>query len=481
MRTFKKPNRNQLLMLTEVNLETVAPVGSALRSIDELVEQLDTSEIEKTYDFESPRGGIPIHPKTMIKVSLYALHNCRFSLRKIEEDTMFHLGYRWLTGNEKIDHSTIGKFLSRYKKCLPELFSQVALIGVEHELIDFEVLNIDTVKIRANASYKQFRTSKGIKKEQKKLRKRLKELIEESCRENHIEEQRVLETRMSKLQAAKEELQKRIDRKTVSGTEKEREKIEKKERINITDHDCGLMQQANGETNSAYAVTMATDSENDFIVYLDVQENPSDSEALIPAVDGSSSITGKCHEVVNADSGFSSIDNLEKLEADEQFALIPDRRYEAEIKGSLSKKDYDRSRFLYDEERDCYRCPMGQELIKIASVTVNGRIQYRYANKTACKTCSNRSQCTRSKYRIVSRDKNESIKEHMRERLSEEENQQKYKIRSHCAESPFGQIKHNLKYRIFMRRGREKVHMEMSLLCMLHNILKISNKQYSTA
>ena len=56
---------------------------------------------------------------------------------------------------------------------------------MEHELIDFEVLNIDTVKIRANASYKQFRTYEGIEKEQAKLKEKLAELIEKTCCEEN--------------------------------------------------------------------------------------------------------------------------------------------------------------------------------------------------------------------------------------------------------------------------------------------------------
>jgi len=480
MRKFKQPNREQLLLLTEVNLETVAPVGSALRAIDELVNQLDTSEIEKNYDLETPQGGYPLHPKTMIKVALYALHNCRFSLRKMENDTKYHLGYRWLTGDETIDHSTMGKFLCRYRNELPELLSQVAMIGVEHELIDFEVLSIDTVKIRANASYKQFRTSTGIRKEHDKLRKRVKELIENSCRENN-EEQEILSSRMNKLESAKQKLKERIEKKTAGKTAREREEIETKERINITDHDCGLMQQANGETNSAFAITMATDSANDFIVHVEVQDTPSDVEALMPAVEGSREMTGERHRVVNADAGFGSIENLEKLEADCQEALIPDRRYEAEIRGELSKGDYDRSLFTYDGGKDCYICPQGCELKRIASVTVDNRIQHRYGNTKACKTCEFRSHCTRGLYRIVSRDSNEAVKERMRERLYREENKELYKLRSHCIESPFGQIKHNLKYRIFMRRGRDKVKMEISLLCLLHNLLKIGQLGFNTA
>ena len=110
MRFFIRPDRKQKVLLTEVDLDSVAPIGSPLRYIDELVEMLDTSGIEKDYDLESEQGRNPIHPKTFIKLGLYALHNCRFSLRKMEYDSENHLGYKWLTGDHGIDHSTIGKF-----------------------------------------------------------------------------------------------------------------------------------------------------------------------------------------------------------------------------------------------------------------------------------------------------------------------------------------------------------------------------------
>ena len=37
MRRFIEPERNQALLLTDVNLETVVLVGSAVKTIDELV------------------------------------------------------------------------------------------------------------------------------------------------------------------------------------------------------------------------------------------------------------------------------------------------------------------------------------------------------------------------------------------------------------------------------------------------------------
>jgi len=129
MRRFIKPERNQLLLLAHVHLDSVAPIGSAVRTIDELVDRLDTSTIEATYAMEAEKGQEPLHPKTLIKVALFALHNCRFSLRKMESDTGLNLAYRWLTGDRGIDHSTMGKFLSTHRRAIVDLFSQTVNIG----------------------------------------------------------------------------------------------------------------------------------------------------------------------------------------------------------------------------------------------------------------------------------------------------------------------------------------------------------------
>ena len=61
----------------------------------------------------------------------------------------------------------------------------------------------------------------------------------------------------------------------------------------------------------------------------------------------------------------------------------------------------------------------------------------------------------------------------MREKLQGKRAHQRYNKRAHAAESPYGNVKWNLKFRAVMRRGREKVLMEVALLFMLHNILKL--------
>ena len=74
---FIIPNRFQMLLLTQVDLSSVAPEGSAVRLINDLVDCLDTSGIERSYEVESEDGRPPFHPKTLVKVALLALHNCK--------------------------------------------------------------------------------------------------------------------------------------------------------------------------------------------------------------------------------------------------------------------------------------------------------------------------------------------------------------------------------------------------------------------
>jgi transposase len=468
VRSFKIPNRKQLLLLTHVSLDSIAPVGSALRCIDELVDQLDTTEIEKNYDLESEQGREPFHPKTLIKVALYALHNCRFTLRKMEEDTQNHLGYKWLAGDEVIDHSTMGYFLSKYREQIVELSTQVVVLCLEQELVGFEVLAIDSVKIRANASYKQSRDLQGIKKEEQKIKSRLVELIGQvgGSAEMVSQETQRLRLRAEKLQKAKQILKQRAEG-------KQKQTRGKKHRINITDVDAHIMEQANGEKNPAYSITTATDTKSDIITHFQVNSQDDDAQALSRSIEGSRANIAGRHTIVEADSGFASVENLERLEADKQMALIPDQRMKVEAQGGTCRAEYDRSKFRYRDKADCYVCPHGKKLKRVGRYTISGRPYVRYANLQACRQCACRPECTPAPQRMIYRDQSEGLKEQMRHRLSLKRNQATYNRRAHAAESPYGHAKRNLRFICCMRRGIENVKMEMALVFMLHNLMRL--------
>ena len=104
---------------------------------------------------------------------------------------------------------------------------------------------------------------------------------------------------------------------------------------------------------------------------------------------------------------------------------------------------------------------------------INGRKHFRYGNASACGECPFRQHCTKGSARVILRDANEEVVERMRERLTKEENRAQYRLRAHAAESPYGNAKRNLKFSYVLRRGIGKVRMEMALLFMLHNGMKL--------
>ena len=476
MAAFIEPNRDQMLLMAQVRLGDYAPQGSAVRIINEIIDTLDTTAIETAYDLECETGRRPFHPKTLLKVALYAMHSCRFSLRKMEADTRDNLAYRWLTGAMKIDHSTMGNFLVRFCAEIVELFTQVVKLCQEQELLKFELLAIDSLKLRANANYKQSKTMEGIQKEEEKLQLRLEELLAGAGNEARAreEEAEALRQRQARLEEAREELQRRLAAKGEGASEQKQQELRKKEKVNLTDLDARIMELANGERNPAYSVTTGTEVGSDVVVHFQVNEGDNDPAALSGVIAGSREKAGESHEEVLADAGFASMENYEQLEADGQAALIPDRKLEVEGRQECAKGEYDRSRFEYREKEDCYVCPEGAVLPRVGGLLIKGRSCGRYENREACASCANRERCTKASYRIVTRDNNEEVRERMRERLGKKKGRARYGKRAHTAESPFGQVKGNLKFRQLMRRGRQKVMMEVGLLFMLHNIFKLA-------
>ena len=277
-----------------------------------------------------------------------------------------------------------------------------------------------------------------------------------------------------RVREAKKILLERLAEKSREASEKKKQELLEKEKVNITDPDAHIMQQANGEKNPAFSITTTTDVGHDIVTHFQVNAEDNDAAALTEAIEGSRQSTGEKHREVEADAGFASMENYEKLEVDEQEALIPDRRMDVEENGTTAKGDYDRSKFHFRAKSDSYRCPCGWILSNTGSVEINGRIYNRYENPSACARCAFRSRCTKGAHRRVFRDQNEEVRERMRRKLEKASSRRRYNKRAHSAESPFGNLKWNLKFHGVMRRGLGKVRMEAALLFMLHNIMKMA-------
>ncbi len=94
-----------------------------------------------------------------------------------------------------------------------------------------------------------------------------------------------------------------------------------------------------------------------------------------------------------ADAGYNSLDELEYIEEARVDVVLADPRPEHRDGGSSSStKRYTRSAFPYDAERDCYRCPGGQELTYWHRDQHRGHPQRVY-RCVACVGCTHAARC----------------------------------------------------------------------------------------
>ena len=63
----------------------------------------------------------------------------------------------------------------------------------------------------------------------------------------------------------------------------------------------------------------------------------------------------------SADSGYSSGENIKAMQRREIDTYIPDREYQAQQRGKKIDQ-FRKDNFIYDDQRDCYICPQGEEL-----------------------------------------------------------------------------------------------------------------------
>jgi hypothetical protein len=116
---------------------------------------------------------------------------------------------------------------------------------------------------------------------------------------------------------------------------------------------------------------------------------------------------------------------------------------------------FGKERCTDDPEKDCYRCPAGEEWTCRCATTERGRPSRAYATG-ACRRCPRKEQCTRNNDgRRMTHGVDEPLLERMAERLkAHPEIMQERKPRG---EHPFGTIKHANAQGSFLMKGLKNV------------------------
>src|SRR5689334_8559172 len=109
---FKPYVQNQPSLLPP-SYEDLVPVNHPVRVVNEIIERIDITELERTY---KGGGASSYHPRMLLKVIIYAYLRNIYSSRKIEQALEENVHFMWLSSGSRPDRNTINDFRGKRLK-----------------------------------------------------------------------------------------------------------------------------------------------------------------------------------------------------------------------------------------------------------------------------------------------------------------------------------------------------------------------------
>lgn len=492
-------------MLLPPSLDELIAQHHPVRVVNKVLEQIDVQPLIAKY---KAGGTSSFHPRMLLKVLVFAYINNIYSSRKMEEALQQNIHFMWLSGMSTPDHNTINRFRSeRLKDVLRQIFTQVVQLLAAEGLLSIKELYTDGTKIEANANRYTFVWGNAIKTNKEKIKNQLNELWKYSQKIAAEEMDDTDPSGFDKIDAEKVEqtinkINEALKDKEVDSKVKQKlgyakknwpanlRKYEQQEEVmgeqrssySKTDTDATFMRMKedhmqNGQLKPAYNLQVSTN--NQFIASYSVHQKTTDTNTLISHVEQFEKDFGEKPEVITADAGYGSEENYQALEDKGIAAYVKHNQFDRQQNETIrDKKPFAADKLYYNKEKDCYYCPMGQEMgntgttTRTTSTGFKQRITIYQAEN--CEGCPLRGVCHKGKgNRIIEVNHNlNRLKQKADELLLSHEGIRHRKQRPCDVEPVFGNIKSNHHFKRFMLRGIEKVSIEAGLLALAHNLRK---------
>lgn len=475
---------------------------SPVRLVNQVVENLDITAIEKTY---SGGGTSAYHPRMMLKVLFYAYMNNIYSCRKIGKQLEENVHYMWLSGNQTPDFRTINNFRSLHLKCtINHLFTQVVLMLAEMGYISLQTVYIDGTKMESRAGRYTFVWRKTVEKNKVKLEEKIRkilEMIDEGIAQDNLPDdepptpidadelkERIARINRENLSKEEKKAVKTLEEKylpKLQQYENHLETLAGRNSYSKTDPSATFMRMKddhmqNGQLKPAHNLQIST--ENQFLTHFDFFPNPTDTLTMIPFFQGWEERYSTYPKTTVADAGYGSEENYEFMEDNGIEAYVKYNYFHAEQKKKFRKNAFIAQNLFYNATDDYFVCTMGQHLQNKGRTTkTNGHgykseiTIYEAAN---CNGCQLRSLCHKAKgnRRIEINYNLLRLKEKARELLLSEQGLKHRKKRCVEPEPVFSHIRYDGAYLRFRHFGLGKVKMDFALMAIALNLSKLARK-----
>lgn len=441
------------------------------RLIDLLVNMLYTEDIVQAMGKGTNSTGRPAyHPRHMIKLYVYGYMNKVPSSRKLEIEAKRNIELKWLINNICPDFKTISDFRRDNQDAITNMTHRFNQMLKDKGLIAGELMALDGTKLKANAGAKELsceQLSSSLHAIETDIQ-RYFSLLQSNDLNDELTELDVsaldnvdkISAKIAELQAKQAQLQ-----------ELQRQAFEiKRGKVNPTDPESRMM-KGRKESFSGYNLQIIVDSLYKLIASSQVTQSLNDRNEMVPALQNLKETMDIEPTVLLADNGYDNVASLQAIEADgktEALVVIGD---EATLEDSYSKWS-----FTYNEEKDCYYCPMGNMLKRRGGIQKRRdrwAVIYQCRKKT-CDKCPNRANCHNSKEgRTITRYTDEKWVQAYRKKVQSPVNKALLRRRKAIVEHVFGVLKCWMGKIPLLLRGRKKVQTEINLYTTAYNMKRL--------
>jgi transposase len=443
--------------------------------IVDVVAELDLAGFYRSLRADG-RGGASYEPEVMLGVLLYAYCVGERSSRRIERRLSEDVAFRVVAANQQPDHATLARFRRRYQDAIAGVFGQVLGLCVTEGLVQAGVVAIDGTKIEADVSASSAVTRRQI----------VDEILEEAEAVDRAEDLEYGKRRGDELpepwadrrdrRARLREALRQLDADGPSDAESYQAARDAKEaelghklsgrhadpgskwgspartrKINITDPDCRVIKDGRRYVQGYNAQAAVTTDQ--IVVAAEVTTAARDSVVFGSMVEATHNNLAErgCQpvEIYVADTGYWSIDNA-TLDVDADILITP-----MPMIGGITDPH---------DPRIARRREIIEQLDRAEISVKTAATELEVSTTTVRKLLAHHRS---------DRPDPVEVRQAMVERLATEEGAAAYAKRKTTVETVFGNVKANLGFRRFSRRGLTAVSSEWRLVCTVHNLLKI--------
>jgi len=439
-------------MFLPCDLRQWVPENHIIHFIIDAVEQLPTAHFHINHQ---GTGSEQYPPAMMLALLIYSYATGRFGSRAIEAATHSDVAVRYLCANTHPDHDSICSFRTANEPAFAAAFVSVLQLGQQLRLTKVGTVSVDGTKVQANASKHSAVSYERAGQMIQQLELEVKELLERAQQAQAQESQEPLDipaelTRRDKRKAALEQARQVIEQRAKERLAERQAEYEAKQaarqqqreagkkprgkepappgeqpdpqaQYNFTDPESRIMKAGNGQHfEQAYNAQAAVD-EAMLIVGQRVSAAPNDKQELAPSVAAISPVVAEQVRAVLVDSGFYSAAAVQAVE------------HKAD--GTAS------------------------------AVTVYAAVEKHSHHQGVADWLTQPEP--------LAPGPQATAKEIMAHRLQTQAGKTLYKLRKQTVEPVFGIIKEVMGFRRFLLRGRTKVALEWTLVCVSYNLKRM--------